>query len=247
MVASRLAAHLVEVPAPHLEPREPQPQVEVDLRQQPVQGPVARPTGRVSRKPFVPPAAQQLMHRNPERLALQVPQRRLDRADHGRTNSDPSPVNAAVDHPLAQRVDIQGIIGMEQDRREELNDGGYDSRQVIPEIRLAQAGDPLAGLDLDECRASPRQRLHHRRIVADRPGQQHGTDIGDLHPISRSRRPRPVVHRQKPSATQFRKFAIHEPPQRLDIRRVAREIRLPHRQRHVRKHPGRRRDLAQRR
>ena len=139
-------------------------------------------------------AAEQVPHRRAERLALDVPQRHVD-AGHGAA-ADRAEHAVAHDgglHLLPELLDMGRVLADEHGL--EVLDGGLDHPR--PAGALADAGDALVGVDLDE------QPVAHaaeggvgdarRRLL--RPGRvgcpslrlrragmhQERADIGDLH------------------------------------------------------------------
>ena len=110
--------------------------------------------------------AQELVERHPGRLGLDVPQRGVDTRDGGHRHRPAPPVGAAVE--VLPDVLRAHRIATDQTGLEMLVDIGRDGQFAAVEGGVADAGEPLVGLDL------------HRDEVAPRRAHD-DADGGDLH------------------------------------------------------------------
>ena len=92
-------------------------------------------------------AAEELVDRHAERLALDVVERDVDRRDRGLQHAAALEVLAAV-HLLPERADGERVVA-DQELAIVL-DGADDGLLAAGEAALAPAEDALVGLDLDE-------------------------------------------------------------------------------------------------
>ncbi len=109
-------------------------------------------------------AAEQLVHRHAQHLALDVPQRLVDAGD-GAHQDRPAPIEAAAVQRLPQVVDAarvlaDEVVGQFVHRRFHRTRAAFDDG-------LAPAGDALVGLDLQEHPA-------RRQAVGGQSGDLHG-------------------------------------------------------------------------
>ena len=110
-------------------------------------GPIGAAGRREERDEVALLAAEQLVDRHAERLALDVVQRDVDGRDGGRQHAAALEVVAAV-HLLPERADGHRVRA-DQELPEVLD--GADDRLLAPgEAGLAPAVDALVGLDLDD-------------------------------------------------------------------------------------------------
>jgi hypothetical protein len=114
-------------------------------------------------------AAEQLVDRHAERLALDVVQGDVDRRDRGREDAAALEVVRPV-HLLPQRADVHRVLADQE--LAEVPDRGRDGLLAAREPRLAPADDPLVGLDLDD------------QLVALADEGRTARDLADLHPAT---------------------------------------------------------------
>ncbi len=91
-------------------------------------------------------AAQQLVHRHAEGLALDVPQGDVHRRDGGHDDRTPEILGAV--EILADVLNTEGVLADEIGL--EFFNGGRRGAEEAPVARLAQADDAGVGVDLDE-------------------------------------------------------------------------------------------------
>ena len=137
---------------------------------------------RVRSNPLVLDGAEQLAHRLAERLPLDVPERDVDAAD--RVDRDPAAADedhAAV-HLVPEPLDVERVLAdqqLAQAVRDRMRGRGVHERRdrVGRRVDLADAGDPLVGVDQDDeiVLAAVRNPLVHGGLPQD-----DGLDIGDL-------------------------------------------------------------------
>ncbi len=115
------------------------------------------------------PAAQQVVYGDAKRLAAQVPQGDIDRGHRSRVHVPPAE-ELAPPQRLPDVLDPGGIHPPQDGRI------GVDEaleRQLLPiDAGLPEPGQPLVGVDLDECVVAFRARsvMYEERL-----------DVGDLH------------------------------------------------------------------
>ena len=127
-------------------------------------------------------AAEQAVERHPRHLAGDVPQRDVDAADPIHDDAAPAELAGAGEHLLPQPLDQQRVLA-EQHRAEQIVDDVPGA--AAADAGLADAGDAIIGLDLDQEAAA--RRLHAAGAAIGRfaaIGERDRADIGDLHRLS---------------------------------------------------------------
>jgi hypothetical protein len=113
-------------------------------------------------------AAEQLVDRDVERLALDVPEGDVDGGD-GRGGDVAGREEAASEHLLPEALDLERVLADEE--RLEVLDGAGDGKLAAGEAAFADAPDALVGVHDDE-----------GVVALARPGRDEECfDIGDLH------------------------------------------------------------------
>jgi hypothetical protein len=125
------------------------------------------PAVAVQHQAVVEAAAEQLVDRQPERLAANIPQRNVDAADQRRNEAVRAQGVEARVQLVPEVLDPRRVLADEQ-RTESARRGG-DQGAVGPARDLAESPNPRVGVDVQK---DPR--------VA-RPSQVRGRNIGDLH------------------------------------------------------------------
>ena len=92
-------------------------------------------------------AAEELIDRHAERLALDVPEGDLDGANGAGQHRAAPPARAAI-HRLPQAFDAGGVLA-DQVARQRL-DGAGDGRLLAGHMALTESGDPGVSVDFDE-------------------------------------------------------------------------------------------------
>ena len=142
--------------------------------------------------PLAAGAAQELVDRHAERLAEDVPEGDVDRRDGGADDLAALEVGAAVQR-LPEVLDPARVLA-DQEAREVLEHPLH--RQLAAgDAALADAADPLVGLDLDD------------ELVADADLDRIALDRGDLHALSRVCHPAKHGH-----CRSWRRLPAHKKP-----------------------------------
>ena len=145
-------------------------------------GRVRHQPGRVGADPVVLDGAEQLADRLAERLPLDVPERDVDAAD--RVDRDPAAADEdhAAIHLVPEPLDVERVLAdqqLAQALRDRVRAGRVHERRdgLGRRVDLADAGDPLVGVDQDDeiVLAAVRDPLVHGGLPQD-----DGLDIGDL-------------------------------------------------------------------
>ena len=139
---------------------------------------------RIDREGGPAGAAQQAVDRLAHGLAQDVPERDVDAREHVHAEAAPAVGLRALVEPVPEPVDVERVLADEQalhaargDRQQRRLDDGLGGRRVG--VHLADAGDALVGVDLDDQDALA--------AVADLPdlgqAEDDRLDIGDQHPL----------------------------------------------------------------
>ena len=99
-------------------------------------------------------AAEQLVERHPRRLGLDVPQRGVDRGDRRHRDRPAAPVGALVEQ-LPGVLDARRVAAGQQ-RADVLAQVRRDRQLAAVERRVAEAGQPVAGRQLERDEVAPR-------------------------------------------------------------------------------------------
>ena len=176
-----VALHLERTRA-HLEAAEAKGLIEVHLGGELLDREVGRAAGRVGRQRFVLAAAQQLVDRDAEHLAAQVPQRGFDAVDHDDAQPHPRPEVGRVVHPRPEIGDPGRLeVLPNQDRLHELDDRRHAFGEEVARIGLADPDELRVRVDLDVGGAASLAALAQVRVVRAGTGEKDGPDVGDLH------------------------------------------------------------------
>ena len=95
--------------------------------------------GGVTGQRVVAAAAEQLVDRHAQRLALEVQQGGLDAAEHDGAEAHPRPELARGEHAPAEHIQIQRRLA-DEDRLVKFHDGRHHFRDEVSRVGFAQAG-----------------------------------------------------------------------------------------------------------
>jgi hypothetical protein len=142
----------------------------------------AKEVGRVGAQLRVKGAAQQLVDRQPQRLAHDVPQRHVDAADRLLRRTAAAKEDRALVHALPENGDVEGVLAedaLAQPAGDGMAEGRFDDRlgHHGRGIDLAHAGDAGVGVDAHDERVLGAVAA----FVHDGQLQPDGFDIGNFH------------------------------------------------------------------
>src|SRR5581483_3415246 len=178
-------------------------------------------------------SAEQVVDRSAERLAADVPQRDVDRADGGCRRAARADVGEGAEQPVPERFDVHWVLP-DQQRLGLAQVGGDGAVRQPTRVAgdLAPTGQALVGVDLHEdvllqVGAGVHAPGHRRALLLGRAIDDPGGDAGDLHrdspwapahyPIPRAadaelkRSPAPERRYWYPHQHQARSLALSEP------------------------------------
>ena len=127
----------------------------------------------VERQRGAPGAAEQLVDRLAEQLALDVPQRDVERGQRAGQRALRPELDAGVQQRVEQHGMIERVLA-DQRRRQVVADDAERGEAALHRRRLADAVDAVIGVDAHEGAVL-------RRLVVRRPAHLEGVDAGDLH------------------------------------------------------------------
>ena len=149
-------------------------QPRLDDAQHLVQAAIAVAADRgIERQRGAPGAAEQLVDRLPDQLALEVPQRDVERRQRAGQRALRPELHTGVQQRIQQHGMIERILA-DQRRREVVPDDAERGEAALHRRRLADAVDPVVGEDADEGAVL-------RRLLVRRPAHLERIDAGDLH------------------------------------------------------------------